>query len=146
MKQQNLWKIVMGICFSLILVGCGEIGLMASETQTFTGNDSITLQAPRADILNIAAEVGKSLGYNVSRLDKDRGTISLSYDAGLFIGVMIGKIQNATLTISSENGENKLSVSVFLMGNFGEGGQEAAMGRIEDFKAKLLAKIGQRLN
>jgi hypothetical protein len=56
---------------------------------------------------------------------------------------MIGKMRKATLTISSRDGGKKLSMSILLIGNFGEGGQEAAVRRLEEFKAKLLEKIGQ---
>lgn len=136
-------NIVIGICISLIFVGCAEIGLMGSKTQTFNGKDSITLQTPRSDILDIVAEVGKSLGYNVSGLDRESGTISLSSSASLFTGVMIGKINRSTLHISSLEGGKKLGILVMLVGNFGTGGQEAATRLVEDFKAELLKKIGQ---
>jgi len=143
MKVSNLRRSVIGLCLSLTLVGCGSIGMMASKTETFKGKDSITLKAPRPDILNIVAEVGKSLGYSVSGLDREAGTISLSYDAGLFTGVMIGKINKTTLMIRSEKGGNELSILFWLMGNFGSGGQEAADKLIEDFKVKLFEKIGE---
>ena len=139
---RNSVSVVIGTYIALTLVGCGSIGMMASKTETFTGKDSITLKTPRPDILSIVAEVGKSLGYSVSSLDKEAGTISLSYDAGLFTGVMIGKINKITLTIF-ERGGNKLGISVFLMGNFGSGSQEAAGKLVEDFKVKLLEKIGE---
>jgi len=117
---------------------------MASKTQTFNGKDSITLQVPRSDILDVVAEVGKSLGYNVSGLNRETGTISLSSSVSLFTGVMIGKINETTLIISSEKGGKKLGIHVHLMGNFGTGGQEAATRLVEDFRAKLLKKIGQQ--
>lgn len=142
--MSKMTNIVIGICISLILVGCAEIGLMGSKTQNFTGSDSITLQAPRPDILDVVAEVGKSLGYNVSGLDREAGTIYLSSSSSLFTGVMIGKINNSTLYISSLEGGKKLGIRVMLGGNFGTGGQEAATRLVEDFKAGLLKKIGQQ--
>ncbi|MDE2179459.1 MAG: hypothetical protein KGJ40_01230 [candidate division NC10 bacterium] len=139
-----IFPVAIGICIALTLAGCGEIGMMASETQSFHGKDSITLQIPRSDILDVIAEVGKSLGYNVSSLDREAGTISLSSGASLFTGVMIGKINNSTLQISSIEGGKKLGINVSLMGNFGTGDQEAATNLVGDFKAKLLQKIGQQ--
>ena len=97
--MSKMSNIVIGICISLILVGCAEIGLIGSKTQTFTGRDSITLQALRPDILDVVAEVGKSLGYDVSGLDREAGTISLSSRSSMFTGVMIGKINHSTLRI-----------------------------------------------
>ena len=60
--------LVIGICIVLVLVGCGGVGLLGSKAQRFTGKDSILLQVSRPDILDIVAEVGKSMGYNVSAL------------------------------------------------------------------------------
>ena len=138
--MSKMSNIVIGICISLILVGCAGIGII-SKMQTFTGRDSITLQAPRPDILDVVAEVGKSLGYDVSGLDREAGTISLSSKSSMFTGVMIGKTNFSTLTISSEEGGKKLGIRVVLGGNFGTGGQEAATRLVEDFKAELLKKI-----
>lgn len=140
----TVFPVAIGIYISLILVGCGTIGMMASETQTFNGKDSITLQTPKSDIIDVIADVGKSLGYNVSGLNRETGTISLSSSVSLFTGVMIGKINQSTLTIASEEGGKKLGIHVHLMGNFGTGGQEAATRLVEDFRAKLLEKIGQQ--
>lgn len=142
-RVSSLFPVAIVIYLSLILVGCGAVGMMASKTESFTGDDSITLQAPREDILNVVAEVGKSLGYSVSSLDKKKGVIVLHYNLGSLASTTVGKIEKATLGIRSEEDGKKLFIGVKVIGNFGEGGQEAAMKRIEDFKAKLLEKIGQ---
>ena len=133
--------LVIGICIVLVLVGCGGVGLLGSKTQRFTGKDSILLQVSRPDILDIVAEVGKSMGYNVSALDREAKTISLSSSSSVFSTVLIGKMSQATLTISSKDNGKRLNIDVFVTGNFGTGGQEAAMKIIDDFKTKLLERI-----
>ncbi|MCP1118682.1 hypothetical protein [Robbsia andropogonis] len=87
--------------------------------------------------------VGKELGYDVSGFDKDAGSITLSSNAGLFVGAMIGKIQRATIMVRSLNGGRKLDLTVSVYGNFDQGGQEAATKRLNAFKEKLLEKVGQ---
>ena len=139
----NMLKNFMGIYMSLLLVGCSGLGMMASTTHTFTGKESITLRTPRADILDIVAKVGESLGYDVSGLDKESGTISLSSGSGAFAGTMIGKFNTNILTITVEKGSQKLNIVVVVTGNFGSGGQEAASRLMEDFKTKLLEKTAQ---
>ena len=136
-------SVVIGIYIALMLVGCAEIGFIGSKDQSFSGKDSMLLQVSRPDILDIIAEVGKSMGYSVSALDKGANTISLSSGSSVFTMVLIGKMSQATLTISSKNNGKRLDIDVFVMGNFGTGGQEAAMKLVNDFKAKLLERIGQ---
>lgn len=128
---------------ALIFTGCGSVGMMISKTETFRGNDSLVLSTPKPDILDVVARVGKSIGYSVSSLDKEAGTVGLAFKTSLFTGVMIGKITHATLTIISVDNGTKLNIRVMLMGNFGTGGQDAAIQLINDFKAKLLEKIRQ---
>mgnify|MGYP001610262669 CR=1 FL=1 len=140
----TVFPVAIGIYISLTLVGCGTVGMMASDAQTFTGKDSITLQTPRSDILDVVAEVGKSLGLTVTGLDKEAGTIHLSSGASFFTTMMIGKMNSSTLIISSQEGGRKLAVQVHVTGNFGTGGQEGAASLVGDFKAKLLQKIGQQ--
>lgn len=130
-----------GIFFAVILVGCAPIGFIGSKDQSFTGKDSLLLQNPRPDILDVIAKVGKLMGYSVSALDKKANTISLSSRSSMFTTVLIGKMSRATLQISSKDRGKKLDIEVFVLGNFGTGGQEAAMKLIKDFKAKLLEKI-----
>ena len=59
----------------------------------------------------------------------------------MFSTVLIGKMSQATLRISSKDNGKRLDIDVFVTGNFGTGGQEAAMKIIDDFKTKLLERI-----
>ncbi len=139
----DLKKLVLVFVLLSIVTGCAGIGYMSSKEQNFTGKYSMLLQVPRADILNIITEAGKSLGYSVSAIDKEAKTISLSSSGSGFTTFLIGKTSQATLTISSKNNGRRLDIDVFVIGNFGTGGQKAAMKLVKDFEAKLLEKIGQ---
>ena len=133
--------LVIGACITLMLVGCAEIGVF-SKVQTFRGKDSMLLPVSRPDILDIVAEVGKSMGYSVSALDREANTISLSSSSSMLSTALIGKTSQAILTISSKDNGKRLDINVVVTGNFGTGGQEAAMKIIDDFKTKLLERIG----
>jgi hypothetical protein len=133
----------MGIFFAMMLVGCAGIGIVGSKDQRFTGKDSLLLQNPRPDILDVIAEVGKSMGYSVSSLNKEANTISLSSSSSMLTTSLIGKMSQATLLIFLKDRGEKLDIEVFVSGNFGTGGGESAMELINDFKAKLLEKIKQ---
>lgn len=133
------------IVFALLLtVGCGSIGMMASDTKNFTGRDILTLKTTRPDILELISETGKSLGYSVSGFDREFKRVSLSSGSSFFTTVMIGKVNRSTLTISVEEDGQKLGITVTVWGNFGAAGQEAATQLIDDFKKRLLEKIGEK--
>ena len=136
-------SMVAGIYIVLMLVGCGGELRLGGKHQSFTGKESILLEDSRADILDIIAEVGKSLGYSVSALDKRANIISLSYSSSRLALHLMGKMSSAKLTISLKNNGKRLDLDVTVFGNFGTGGQEAAMKLVNDFKAKLLENIGQ---
>ena len=143
MKIQNFLKAIVLVSFCVALTGCSSIGLMSSKAQTFTGTYSIDTKNERPDILYIIAEVGKSLRYEVSSINKEMGSISLSRNEGFFSEFMTGEIDTIDLDISSENNGHKLNIVVNLFANFGHANQEIAMKHVEEFKAKLLDKIGR---
>ena len=142
--SKAVFAVAIGIYFSLTLTGCSLIGMLGSETQNFHGNDSFELQTPKPDIVNTMSEVGKSLGYNVSSLDRGMGSISLSDQTSFFVGMLIGKISHSTLMISSFDGGKKFDINVIVIGNFGNGTQEAAEQRVNDFKARLSERLGEK--
>jgi len=137
--------LALAIITSLVLFSCAEIGLFGSKTQTFTTRESLELKPPRPDILDVAAEVGKSMGYDISSSDKRAGTIGLSSSTSFLTEVLIGKINQSDLTIMLGNNGASLDINIMVMGNFGAGGQEAAMTILNDFITRLSQKIGQQL-
>jgi len=137
----NLPVIVL-LYFSTIFVGCGGVGMLAGgRVQTYMGSYSIMLEAPREDILDIVAEVGRTMGYSVSGLDRDQGTISLSSGSSMATTGLLGKSSQATIYVAIVELGKKLDTRISLVGNFGKGTQKAADKLFEDFKTKLLERI-----
>ncbi len=135
----------LGIFIALMSFGCGEVGILAGgRDQTFSGRETLELKTPRTDILDVVAEVGKSMGYDVSSLDKKANTISLSSGSSLLTTMLIGKVNQATLTVFSKDNGANLDVHIMVMGNFGAGGQAEATKIMDDFRTKLSIKIGQQ--
>lgn len=142
--SKAMFAVAIGIYISLTLTGCSIIGLVVSENQTFHGKDSVTLQTPRTDTIDVMSNVGKSLGYNISGLDRERCTLSLSDQNSSFVYLLIGKTNHSTLGISSFDGGKKFDINVIVIGNFGNGTQEAAEQRVNDFKARLSERLGEK--
>jgi uncharacterized protein YgiM (DUF1202 family) len=59
------------------------------------------------------------------------------------MGILIGKLSNATLTITSKEGGKQLTIAVQVQGNYGTAEQDQAMKLVSDFKSKLTERIGQ---
>lgn len=124
-----------------LLMGCAGVGLVAGgKFQTYTGSYSITLESARDDILDIIAEVGKTMDYSVSGLDSEHSTISLSSGTSVATTGLLGKSNQATIYVAVAELGKKLDIKIYLVGNFGAGTQKAADKLFEEFKAKLLEK------
>ena len=132
------------LALAFILAGCAEIGMFGSKDQSFSGTDSMVLDQPRADIFDVIAAVGKSMKFDVSGIDKNAGQITLSYGTSMGATILIGKMQNSSLTITTADDGKKLEIRVLVMGNFGTGGQEAADKLVADFKARLAERLHTR--
>ena len=128
----------------VLLVGCMEAGML-SQTQTFNGSDSLTLEAPKEKILDIITEVGKSMGFRVSQLNKGNDImptiITLSSESSMMGTLLIGSMSGSSLTVTIQEGGKKLDISVSAYGNFGSGGQEAATKIMDDFKLRLAQRL-----
>jgi hypothetical protein len=55
MKTKIALQAIGILAVSFMLVGCAEIGIFGSKTQSFSGTDSIVLDQPRADILDVVS-------------------------------------------------------------------------------------------
>lgn len=127
----------------LALTGCMELSL-ASKEKSFQGHDSMAIVPPRADILDLVADVGKAMKYDVSGLDRSTGAISLSSGIKTIEFIGIGKATSSQLDISTQEEGKKLDIRLMLIGNFGTGGQEAADKIITTFKSKLNERLSKR--
>ncbi len=137
-------SVVIGSCIIVVLVGCMPFGTLISNQEYYGGIDSLLLQVPTPNILDTMAEVGSSLGYKVSGLNRQHGTIHLTSCSPMFTNIMIGKFSSTTLSITVMENGTKLDIRVQTIGNFGTAEQENVMGRVNKFKVKLLEKIGQQ--
>lgn len=118
--------------------------MMVSDITTYKGYDVLEFESVKNQdvIFSTISEVGKSLGYSVSTLDKRKGHIGLAKDAGLFTGVMVGKIDKSFVRFNITNGGKTVEIQIFVMGNFGTGGAEAATRALDQFKFGLKRRMG----
>jgi hypothetical protein len=131
----------LALAMLMMSAGCAEIGVFGSKTETFTGSYSMEIPAPRADMLDLIASVGKSMGYSVSALDKKNRMISLSSGSSVLTGVLIGKVNRSMLTAKVSPDGRSLDIGVSDSGNFGTGGQAAADEQAAEFKARLAKRL-----
>lgn len=132
------------LAITILLSGCGSQIALLNPAQSFSGTDSMALNTPRTDILEVIASVGKSMNYAVSALDKNAGYIALSADYSRAGMMFTGKVNKSDLMISIKEGGKKLDIQVSVLGNFGAGGQDAATDLINNFKSKLKEQLALR--
>lgn len=126
---------------SITMTSCAEIGLL-SKTHSFQGKYSIVLDNSKADILTIIEEVGESMSLKVSQLDATQGIISLSSGLGVDASSLYGKYASRSISVKALDSGRKLEIEILVAGNFGTGVKEEADKVFNEFKMKLLEKIG----
>lgn len=133
--RAGLAGITLALC--LMVGSCGEIGMIASPTTTFSTTDALTLKRPATDFFDKSTVVGKSLGYDVSAINRTDNQISFTKDAGLGVGVLVGKIQHSDIDLKLSRNMRTIDIRIQNMGNFGTGGQQEATSTVDRFKERL---------
>jgi len=122
-------------------VGCG-LGLMVSPMESAMISDSVSLENPKPNILDIVADVGKSLGYDVTmRMNAPFPMIGLGTNSSPLAGAIIGKATDIGIQVTVQNSGKTLNIVTTATGNLGTGGEEVATKVTSEFKEKLLEKL-----
>ncbi|MBI2627382.1 hypothetical protein HYW72_00440 [Candidatus Nomurabacteria bacterium] len=122
--------------FALLLVGCTGLGMFSGFEHSKV-KDSVTLVSPRTDILEVIESVGKSLKFEIYLLDKENNAILLKGGRSMVNEIGVGKVTRAEIMVTVREGGKRLDISVFVEGNFGTGGQQAALKLLQEFTCWL---------
>jgi len=126
---------------SITMTSCTAIGAL-SKVYSFQGKYAIALDNSRADILTIIEDVGKSMSLKVSGLDVPQGIITLSSGSNDGSLYLYGKVASRTIGVKALDSGKKLEIEILVGGNFGTGVKEEADKVFNEFKMKLLEKVG----
>lgn len=134
-------KILPVLIMMTMVISCAGVGMMAGgASQHYSGKYSIELTNPRADILDIISEVGKSMALRISQFDAKEGVIALSSESSTAEAGLIGKYGDRSIMVTIGSGK-ELDIMIMVGGNFGAGTKETADKFFNDFKNKLLERI-----
>jgi hypothetical protein len=147
MKKTKILTIstIMALCLTgmaLFTQGCAPIGHAASKNHTAAIEDDITLNAARADILDVVSQVAGDIKMDVVNVDKAEGQITLESESSMFVGMAIGKVNVSIIEVAIKNEGKALHINAKVSGNFGNGKQDAAAQLLNDFKSRLIARLG----
>jgi len=131
---------VVACCIVCLWSGC-QFGAL-SKVQSFSDQYTITLQNEHPDVLTAVADVGKGMGFT-TMVNKVAGSVTLM-QVGPSLGELFGVIKNCGLTITATDGGKKLTVIATASGNLGAGVEKDVIKLVDDFKAKLLARLGEK--
>jgi hypothetical protein len=140
------WMIYRLVVMALILScvpGCPLGGFIWAKMYTET--DSIVLKDLSPGVLDIAADVGKSMGLNAQKTS--RTLLILTSGGGSTIGSyfatgLTGFIEQVTISVSVVESEKKLDINTNVTSNLGDP-QEIAERLTSEFKSRLVDKIKQ---
>jgi len=123
-----------------LLSGCMSIGLL-SPTNQFDLTESIELKELKPDILEVTAQVGRSLGYKVISVNEQKQTVQFAKSSSVFVAAMIGKASESTITVTIPQGKKQLDIQLGVKGNLGRGKESEARTNLYDFKKALREKL-----
>lgn len=129
----------------LFVVACAEVGIMASRDEQFSGQNTIVLSGSRPDIVDVIAESGKSMGLSITQFSKETGTVGFGRNPNMAVAVLIGKISMVQMLVTVSEGGKHIYVNTTVAGNFSTGTQDAAAQLFNEFKTKLLQRIGPKI-
>jgi hypothetical protein len=114
--------------------------VLGVRLNTMTEAD-ITAELPihnnKKDIIELSCEVGKSMGYVVSKKTSD--LVILNYVTSNFTSVFLAHTKGASLSIIQE--DTKVNILGHFYGDWGTGNKEYGEKTINDFKDKMLEKM-----
>jgi len=133
-------KLVLLFMFGLLACGPVKLGSMLAGGNiiSFQGTDTLNLPSLTVDIIE---ETGKSLGYRVAGMDREKNMIGLNTQGSFAAKVFLGKFNEASITFIKPPQQEKWHVTYFVQGTHGSGTQKQADALWDSFKEELLEKI-----
>ncbi len=110
---------------------------MVDTPRQYATTDSVAVKKVPQDFIATASQIGTSLGYEISGTDITKNAVQLSDNEGLTMGVLVGKVRQASVTLTLQPGGRQIKIELQLYGNFDQANQAAADGRIARLKIAL---------
>lgn len=136
----NFKRIAVLMLFGIFFSGCG-FGHMVSKTEQFSSHESIMLNSDRSDVFDIIAEVGESIGYKVSGIDKQNKKISLTSQSSTASVGLLGSAYYHIITFTVKSEDKLIDMYISLSGNFSSANKKEADKLYEEFKTKISERL-----
>ncbi len=134
-------RIFLAVLLSITLSSCTSVGLLVSPQREFTTTQTMQLRARPANFVDTVAQVGKSLGYNYSGVDRAKNKLKLTDHSTAGMGVLIGKISRLELTIWLSPNGRTVNFEIAAAGNYSTSNQDKIEARLQKLKDALRAKF-----
>ncbi len=120
----------------------GDVAQLATLQQNDI-SEMILIKNKPANIMEIAADVGKSMGYNLRNGNPEASQVlHLELKTNPAAYFITSHAKNTTIEVM--NHPDGLDIHLRIWGTFGSGSREDAKKILEEYKEKLLAKLAQR--
>ncbi len=134
-------RILLTILAALSLSGCTSVGMLVSPQREFTTTQTMQLRARPANFVDTVVEVGQSLDYKYSGVDRAKNKVKLTDHSTAGIGVLIGKVSRLELNISLSPNGRTVNFEIAAAGNYSTSNQEKIEARLQQLKDALRAKF-----
>jgi hypothetical protein len=134
-------RIVLAGAAPLFLVsGCGSIGMLASDTKQIQLAENLEVNVSKEKFISVAMETAQYLKYDLLKRVDSSGTLAFQKQSGMFITVLVGKIDHAYIGVQYPQEGNVGRIEANLIGNFGAADQNTGYAVLNEFKAALRAR------
>jgi len=135
-------RVLILMAFAALCAGCGIAAM--SSTKHFSVSEEVKLDGSTLEVMPVVEEVGKSLGYRVSGRMKHADFTSLSFerDSSFLATMAVGYMRMATIMVMHNPKEQKIDLTMSVVGNLGAGGEADVQKTLQAFKDKLQERLG----
>jgi len=133
-------KIIVLLPF-LALSACA-VGLYSNQN-SYDTSQTMALRRPATSFVEVASEVGRSLGYKVSGVDPRGQSVRFSANSSMASTLLIGKMKTLNVTAALQPGGREVKLSIMMAGNMGSTSQAKATRILDEFREALEARLNR---
>jgi hypothetical protein len=135
-------RVLILAAFAALCSGCAVAAM--SSRKNFSVSEEVKLDGSTQNVMAVAEEVGKSLGYRVNSRMKNGDFTSLGFerDSSMIVTMATGYARMAHIMVMHNPKEEKLHLTMIVAGNLGAGSEADAQKTLQAFRDKLQERLG----
>ena len=125
------------LAFSLSACAVG----MLTPSRTFNTADTFVLPSSASNFTQVASEVGRSLDYDISSVDRNANAVTLSDNSRPGSASITGKLQTISFILALQGDGRTVEIQALATGNMGSVSQEKIEERMAAIERAMIARF-----